>query len=126
LASFNHHPESETDMNILQRQIDGITLVDISGRVDSSVSGQVMDQLNGIVSSGVTKLVVNLKQVSYISSAGLRSILVAAKLVKSGNGEMRLCQPNDLVRKTLEESGFSNLIRIDEHESQSVAALRAM
>ncbi|MCX7349324.1 MAG: STAS domain-containing protein [Alphaproteobacteria bacterium] len=112
-------------MNILQRQIDGITLVDISGRVDSSVSGQVMDQLNGIVSSGVTKLVVNLKQVSYISSAGLRSILVAAKLVKSDNGEMRLCQPNDLVRKTLEESGFSNLIRIDEHESQSVAALRA-
>ena len=113
-------------MNTLQRQIDGITLVDISGRVDSSVSGQVMDQLNGIVSSGVTKLVVNLKQVSYISSAGLRSILVAAKLVKSGNGEMRLCQPNDLVRKTLEESGFSNLIRIDEHESQSVAALRAL
>jgi len=113
-------------MNILQRQIDGITLVDISGRVDSSVSGQVMDQLNGIVSSGVTKLVVNLKQVSYISSAGLRSILVAAKLVKSDNGEMRLCQPNDLVRKTLEESGFSNLIRIDEHESQSVDALRAL
>lgn len=112
-------------MNILQRQIDGITLVDLSGRLDSSVSGQVMDQLNEIVNSGVTRLIVNLRHVSYISSAGLRSILVAAKLVRSGNGEMRLCQPNGLLKRTLEESGFANLIRIDDEEGQSIAALRA-
>lgn len=113
-------------MNILKHQLDGITIVDISGRLDSSVSGQVMDQLNEIVNSGVTKLIVDLKQVAYISSAGLRSILVAAKLIKSSNGEMRLCQPNDLVRKILEECGFANLIRIDDHLSQSVAALHAL
>lgn len=111
-------------MDIQQRQLDGITIVGVSGRIDSSVSGQVMDQLNAIVSSGVTKLVVNLEQVNYISSAGLRSILVAAKLVKSSNGEMRLCQPSELVRSILEDSGFANLIRIDDHEDQSVAALQ--
>ncbi len=111
-------------MDILQRKIDGITIVDMTGRLDSSVSGLVMDQLNGIVSSGVTKLIINLQQVSYISSAGLRSILVAAKLAKSSNGEMRLSQPNDLVRRILEESGFSNLIMIDDHESRSIAALQ--
>lgn len=101
-------------------------MVDMSGRLDSSVSGQVMDQLNEIVNAGAKKLVINLKQVSYISSAGLRSILVAAKLIKSSSGEMRLCQPNDLVRRTLEESGFSNLIRVDDQESQSVAALQGL
>lgn len=111
-------------MHILQREIDGVTLVDISGRIDSSVSGQVMDKLNGILNSGVTKLIVNLKEVNYISSAGLRSILVAAKFVKSSNGEMRLCEPKNLVKTILEESGFANLIRIDDYESQSVAALR--
>ena len=111
-------------MNIQQRQVNGITTVDMSGRLDSSVSGLVMDQLNEIVNSGARKLIINLKLVSYISSAGLRSILVAAKLVKSSNGEMRLCEPNDLVRRTLEESGFANLIRIDDQESQSVAALQ--
>ena len=113
-------------MDIVQKQLDDITIVDILGRLDSSVSGQVMDQLNEIVNSGITKLIVNLKQVNYISSAGLRSILVAAKLIKSINGEMRLCQPNDLVRRTLEECGFTNLIRIDDHEGQSVAALKAL
>ena len=122
-TSVGRHPVSGMNMNILQRQIDGITLIDLSGRLDSSVSGQVMDQLNEIVNAGNTRLVVNLGQVSYISSAGLRSILVAAKLVKSANGEMRLCQPNDLVKRTLEESGFANLIRIDDDEVQSIAAL---
>ena len=113
-------------MNTLKRQTDGITIVDISGRLDSSVSGQVMDELNEVVGAGAVKLVVNLQHVTYISSAGLRSILVAATLAKSSRGEMRLCQASDLVRKILEESGFSNLIRIDDHESQSIAALRVL
>lgn len=112
-------------MDVLLRQLDGITMVDMSGRLDSSVSGQVMDRLNEIVNAGATRLIVNLKQVTYISSAGLRGILVAAKLIKSSNGEMRLCQPNDLVRKILEESGFVNLVRIDDRESESIAALQA-
>lgn len=112
-------------MDILLRQLDGITMVDMTGRLDSSVSGQVMDRLNEIVNAGATRLIVNLKQVTYISSAGLRGILVAAKLIKSSNGEMRLCQPNDLVRKILEESGFANLVRIDDRESESIAALQA-
>jgi anti-anti-sigma factor len=113
-------------LTITRREADGITLVDIAGRLDSSASGQVMDQLNDIVTTGVSRLVVNLAQVSYISSAGLRSILVAAKLLKSANGEMRLCQPNDFVKKTLEDSGFANLIRIDDHEGQSIAALKSL
>jgi anti-anti-sigma factor len=69
---------------------------------------------------------VNLQHVPCISSAGLRSIMVAAKLAKSSKGEMRLCQASDLVRKILKVSGFSNLIRIDDAESQSIAALRAL
>ena len=113
-------------LTITRREADGITLVDIAGRLDSSVSGQVMDQLNDIVATGVTRLVINLAHVNYISSAGLRSILVAAKLLKSASGEMRLCQPNDFVKRTLEDSGFANLIRIDEDESQSIAALERL
>lgn len=123
--TMNRYPASITVMDILLRHLDGITMVDMSGRLDGSASGPVMDRLNEIVKAGGNRLIVNLKEVSYISSAGLRGILVAAKLVKSFNGELRLCQPNDLVRKILQESGFANLIRIDDRESQSIAALQA-
>lgn len=112
-------------MDIEQRQTEDITIVNVSGRLDSSVSGQLMDRLVGIVNSGSAKLIVNLQDLHYISSAGLRSILVAAKLIRSSGGELRLCQPSELVRKILLESGFSNLIRIDEDEAGSVAALQA-
>ena len=112
-------------MDIQRRQLDDITVVDLSGRLDSAVSGQVMDQLNGIVNEGAVKLIVNLSEVTYISSAGLRSLLVAAKLISSANGDLRLCRPNGLVTRILTESGFANLIRIDAEEEQSIAALQA-
>ena len=111
-------------MKIDYRQADGVTVVNLSGRLDSASSGEVMDQLNGLVNGGAAKLVVNLKDLTYISSAGLRSILVAAKLTKALNGDMRLCEPNGLVSKILEDSGFANLIKIDNHEGQSLEALR--
>ena len=95
-----------------------------TGRIDTASSGDVMDQLNGPVNAGATRLIVNLKDLTYISSAGLRSILVAAKMTKTLNGGMRLCEPNALVSKTLEVSGFDNLIKIDSLESQSLEAFR--
>jgi anti-sigma B factor antagonist len=111
-------------MQVDHRKEDGVTVVQLSGRLDSSVSGDVMDQLNAIVNAGATKVILNLKDLSYISSAGLRSILVAAKLIKSQNGELRLCEPNGRVSKILDESGFAYLIKIDSDESLSLAALR--
>jgi anti-anti-sigma factor len=112
-------------MKIDHRQVNGVTVVNISGRLDSSVSGEVMDRLNGLVNDGATKLVLNLRDLTYISSAGLRSIFVAAKLTKTLNGDMRLCEPSALVTKILEASGFANLIKIDTHEGQSLEAFGA-
>ena len=110
-------------MKMDQRQVGGVTVVDLSGRLDSSTSGEAMDQLSALVNGGATRLVLNLRDLSYISSAGLRSIIVAAKLSKSLNGDMRLCEPNGLVTKILEASGFANLVKIDSNEGQSIEAL---
>ena len=111
-------------MNIEQRVVDGVTVAYLTGRLDSSVAGEVMDGLNAIVNAGTTKLVINLRDLTYISSSGLRGLLVAAKLIKSANGDLRLCEPIERVAKVLNDSGFSNLIRTDNSESDSVAALR--
>jgi anti-anti-sigma factor len=110
-------------MQIEHRQVDGVTVALLSGRVDSSVADDVTAQLDRLVSAGATRLVVNLKEVSYISSAGLRSIIVAAKLTRSLNGDMRLCEPNALVLKILDASGLASLVKIDTHEAQSLEAL---
>ena len=110
-------------MKIGKRQVDGITVVILDGRLDSSASGEVMDQLSGLVNAGATRMILNLESLTYISSAGLRSILVAAKLTKTLNGDMRMCEASDLVSQILETCGFSNLIKIDAHEEDSIKAL---
>ena len=110
-------------MKISKRQVDGITVVTLDGRLDSSTSGQVMDELCGFVNAGAIRMILNLRNLTYISSAGLRSILVAAKLTKSLSGQMRMCEANDLISQVLENSGFSNLIKVDSQEEESVKAL---
>lgn len=51
-------------MVMLPRQLDGITIVDVSGRLDSLASGPVMDRLNQVVNAGANRLIVNLKHVT--------------------------------------------------------------
>lgn len=48
-------------MDMLLRQLDGITMVDMSGRLDSLASGPVMDRLNEIVNAEANRLIINLK-----------------------------------------------------------------
>ena len=80
-------------------------------------------QLSGFVNAGATRMILNLESLIYISSAGLRSILVAAKLIKTLNGDMRMCEASGLVAQILETCGFSNLVKIDAHEEDSIKAL---
>lgn len=110
-------------MKVGKRQAGGVTVVTLEGRLDSSTSGDVMDQLVGFVNAGATRMVLNLKDLTYISSAGLRSILVAAKLIKTLGGEMRMCEASQSIAEILQTSGFSDLIRIDTHEEAATRAL---
>ncbi len=67
-------------------------------------------------------MLLNLQDVEYVSSAGLRSILVAAKLIQSNDGELRICSAREDVAKIIEMSGFDSLINLHADESEAVAA----
>ena len=112
-------------MKIDTRQVDGMTVVDMVGRLDTSTSGDAYDQMVGIAKSGVTKVVLNLDGMEYVSSAGLRVILTAAKLLKSSMGEMKICHANGVVKEVLETSGFNHIIDIYDDEKDAIAALGA-
>jgi anti-sigma B factor antagonist len=110
-------------MQIGTRQVDGMTVIDMVGRLDTSTSGDAYDEMVGIAKSGVTKVVLNLDKMEYVSSAGLRVILTAAKLLKSSKGEMKICHANGVVKEVLETSGFNHIIDIYDEEKDAIAAL---
>ncbi len=109
-------------MQIGTRLVDDMTVVDMTGRLDSATSGDAHDELVRIAKSGVSKVVLNLDKMEYVSSAGLRVILTAAKLLKSSSGEMKICHANGVVKEVLETSGFDHIIDIYDHENDAIEA----
>ncbi len=82
----------------------------IKGRLDTQSSPQAETQVRQWLAEGQTRLVGDLSQMDYISSAGLRVMLVAAKAVKAQGGGICLFGLNDSVRAVFEISGFKAVI----------------
>jgi anti-sigma B factor antagonist len=63
---------------------------------------------------------VNFEKLQYISSAGLRILLAAAKQLKAADGELRICDLNEVVKEVFDISGFSTIFKIFENETEAL------
>ena len=109
-------------MKIDTRQVYDVTVVDMTGRLDTQTSGDAYDEMVRIAKGDAGKVVLNVKNLEYLSSAGLRVILTAAKLLQASAGEMKICQANGVVKEVLETSGFNSLVHMYDDEKDAVAA----
>jgi anti-anti-sigma factor len=109
-------------VEIETRQSHDILVVDMAGRLDTSTSGTSYDKMVGIAKSGAKRIILNLDRLEFVSSAGLRVILMMAKLLQSARGEVRICNTSAPVREVLETSGFNSLIRIFDDEKSAIAS----
>lgn len=100
-------------MQIAETRENGAVVVAPSGRVDSTTSDQLERHLSALVTSGVRRIVVDFSRVEYISSAGLRVMLVLAKRMKDAKGAVALCAMGDPVRQVFELAGFLPLFAVD-------------
>ena len=83
----------------------GELTVVIDGRLDTTTAPE-LERFLGKNDEGVTSLIFDCENLSYISSAGLRVLLTAHKRVKSA---MKLTNVNELVREVLEMTGFADI-----------------
>ncbi len=107
-------------MQINTREAYEVLVVDIEGRLDTNTSGYGYDEMVRIAKTGKKKILVNLAGLEYVSSAGLRVLLTAAKLVQASGGQLKFCQPTDLVKQALEISGFNSLLSVYTSEGEAV------
>jgi anti-anti-sigma factor len=80
------------------------------GSVDALTAEKITDFLGAQVDGGQTQLVVDLEQVDFMSSAGLRTILVILRKSRQQGGDLRLAAAQVGVKKTLEMSGFTRIL----------------
>lgn len=83
--------------------------MDIEGRLDTSTSGYGYDEMVRIAKGGNKKILVNLKELEYVSSAGLRVLLTAAKLVQASGGQIKFLSTERLGETGARHIGFQQL-----------------
>jgi stage II sporulation protein AA (anti-sigma F factor antagonist) len=106
----------------IAEETSGETLVIAArGRVDSVSSGELERRLVGHLDAGVRHVVVDLAGVEYISSAGLRVLLLTAKRLKPPLGVLVLCGLGPGVRAVLELAGFTSLFTVEPDREHALA-----
>lgn len=97
-------------MELGYRQEQDILITTLAGRLESAVATQVEQSLLQKIDEGFVKIVFDLSHTEYITSAGLRVLLVAAKRTRTLGGMFRLCSANEENLKVLEVVGFLDII----------------
>jgi anti-anti-sigma factor len=110
-------------MDMSEQPITGGTLLKPAGRIDSGNAAAFEAQLVQAVGTGGSGVVVDMAQLTYISSAGLRSLLVAAKRARPAGGRIILATMSPHIREVFDLSGFSSLFEIHADATAAVAAL---
>lgn len=111
-------------MEIDAKAFDDVTAVTIKGRVDSTNAEGLKERLVEIVRSGSSQLVIDLKDVIYISSAGFRTLLITGRAVEQASGRLVLCGIIGQVKKLFDAAAFSELFTILPTLDEAVAILR--
>lgn len=109
-------------MDLAVDQSDGLAVVAASGDINAATCAKLEETLVGLIEGGAGRIVLDLADTRYISSAGLRVLLVAAKRLSAGGGGsagFALSRPSASVRQLLEITGFSGIIPV--HDDLSAA-----
>ena len=98
-------------LNITKKAENAAMTVALEGRLDTTTAPQLEAELKGAL-VGVTELVLDMEKLEYISSAGLRVLLSAQKIMNK-QGEMKVTHVSETIMEIFEVTGFSDILTIE-------------
>ena len=109
-------------MDITENSRGGALVITVSGRLDSSTAGQLESVLPARVKEQKA-VVLSLADVPYVSSAGLRVLLIGAKTAKAAGNKLVITGLSPAVREVFDISGFSKIFTIEADVDAGLAAI---
>ena len=109
-------------MQISTRTSNGIHIVAITGSLDSITAPEAQKSLDAVL-AGAKKVVLDFSNLDYISSAGLRVLLGAAKQLRASGGTLGMFGLNQSVREVFEISGFSSILTVYQSEAEALGPM---
>jgi anti-sigma B factor antagonist len=112
-------------MKISVRQVDGVTIVDCSGRItlgEGSVT--LRDTVREILAKGQKKILLNLADVNYIDSSGIGELVSAFTTTKNQNGELKLLKLTKKVNDLLQITKLYTVFDVQDDETAAVKSFK--
>jgi len=99
-------------VEIKEEKINSFTVVSVKGKLDASNSARLEEKLLSILDKNEENILINLKELDYISSSGLRVLLFTAKKIKELKGKFLLCELAPHIKEIFEIAGFTAIFTI--------------
>ena len=112
-------------MEIRKEQVGNVQVVTVSGRLDGIYGSAFANQIGELITGTSPKILIDFTDIDYVSSAGLRSLLILVKKSRASGGIFALCGVNEQVRQVLDISGFTAMFSMYADRAEGVAALSA-
>ncbi|WP_141501595.1 STAS domain-containing protein [Paenibacillus luteus] len=112
-------------MMINVEQQDEISIISLSGRLDGTTMGEVEQRFLELLGQGMKQFVFDMSELEYISSAGLRVMLLSVKKTRAIAGKIALCKLNANVQEVFQISGFSTIFEIFPAREEALQFIRA-
>ncbi|NJN45740.1 MAG: STAS domain-containing protein [Candidatus Competibacteraceae bacterium] len=110
-------------MEIHEQTHGKVLVISPAGRLDSLTYRSLEDHLSALIRNGKTTLVIDFTQLEYISSSGLRVLLMAAKQVRAAQGKLALAAMSASIREVFDISGFSSIFEIYPSAQEAIQAV---
>ena len=98
-------------LNIKKTIENGAATFLLEGRLDTATAPELESELKSSL-GGVSKLTFDMKDLEYVSSAGLR-VLLSAQKIMNAQGEMKVCHVSETIMEIFEVTGFSDILDIE-------------
>jgi anti-sigma B factor antagonist len=98
-------------LDIEREKMARVDLITISGRVDSNTSPELVDALNTCLDENRYNLVLDMSDVDYLSSAGLRAMVSARRACNQHGGDVRVAAPSERVEEVLSLAGLDAIFQ---------------
>lgn len=111
-------------MEITATQDKDCIILALAGRMDATTTIEFDNAAQAAMNEGHTHILVDLQNVVYMSSAGLRSLLSLAKAAKAAQGRLCFCCLQPMVAEVFRISGFDRMLSVHADREAGLAALR--
>jgi len=107
-------------MNITEKKVGDANVLQIEGRLDTTNYGELEHYLSSLTDKDEIIILLDLEKLEYISSSGLRILLMFLKKIKAAEGKFMLCGMSTDIKEIFEISGFINIFEIYDNQEAAL------